>query len=113
MSIPTHYCRKCETNLCRLGIDYLDIFRNICEQYLEDREPLEVSDEFLQSEARFLSVLQSLEKNGYLISTETDLDLIQIKPLGIHCAHINIPQTFPNQHADDVVCYICLKDGRH
>ena len=79
------FCYKCMFTLCRQGFDYPVIFKNICENYLEDGEFLELSTHFMEKDFDIFSMLLFMEEENFIVSTEIDIDTIIIKPLGISC----------------------------
>lgn len=90
------YCQKCLTPLCRKGIKYYQLFKFICESYQEDRETIEISVDFLSEDIdqEFDQAMEWLEKKGYILSTESDQDLITIKPMGLSISQSEEDYTF-------------------
>ena len=80
------YCCKCISPLCRKGVKYYGMFTSICELWLEENEPIEISMEYPENDKdylEFLSTLIWLEKNGFILTTESDQDLTKIIPQGL------------------------------
>ena len=78
------FCQKSISALCRKDLAHYQLFKNICELYIENSEPFEISWYLHEFEDEFIKIINWLEDHGYLVSTETDVDLVKIKPLGIH-----------------------------
>lgn len=72
------YCEHCTKKLKVLDIAF-ELYQNICECYLLEGKPFSLAN---------LGVLEfslsSLERKGFLVTTEDDNATITIKPLGIH-----------------------------
>lgn len=77
------YCQCCEKQLRSYGDIAFELFKFICECYQEGT-PMEVSSDIHESHHGYLSIIHFLESKGYLVTTESSENSLQVKPLGIH-----------------------------
>ncbi len=97
--LTIQYCEKCKQQISEYGDIAFSLFSFACEQFYKN-DPLEVStdlDDFPNSSD---VMIKFLENKGFIITTESSKQTIQIKPLGLKC------------YIDDFnkVCRFCLHE---
>jgi hypothetical protein len=96
------YCQKCRDELWKSGEFASTLFDAIVENYLVHNEV----SYFYHSEddaKKALVATKYLESKGYVVSTETAMDCISIKPLGIRCF----------EGLQGCLCHVCIRPNEH
>lgn len=77
---PVFYCYHCAETLG----DLMPVFVQICDYYFCLNVPIEIPLDALDVRhfKSFMRSISSLERSGCIISTETGLGLVSIKPIG-------------------------------
>ncbi len=77
------YCEICMGNLAE-NEHFFEIYDALCEDFIiNDFMPLFIEESlYIKNIEQFLNILNSLEKNGYVLSLECGPSLLQVKPLG-------------------------------
>jgi hypothetical protein len=76
------YCDECKSKLCECGDIAFALFEHICEQYF-DGQPLELSTCVHDRTHSYLEIIRYLEIKGFVVTTESGENLIQVKPIGL------------------------------
>jgi hypothetical protein len=96
------YCARCYENIRDSGEMVTILYEHICESFVRDNEPIEMSIEKgpeAKELKRFTDCLYVLETRGYVVSTEAGKFLLKIKPVG-HSQH-------EEKH------HFCIRNGCH
>lgn len=78
------YCECCIKKLKILDVTF-ELYQNICECYLLEGKPFSLANLGMLEFS-----LNSLEKKGFLVTTEDDNSSITVKPLGIYSSRETI-----------------------
>jgi len=73
------YCEKCMRELHEYGGIAVLTFEKIAEEYINEG-PFDLSDDPSEKPYSCLTVIKFLEQKGYIVSTESSENSIQIKP---------------------------------
>lgn len=96
-------CPCCLDEVSKSGYPAAQLLLSTCEDYCLLGIPSEISYSYF-SDTSIFPVVEYLERKGFIVSTETDLDSIQFKPLGLKC------KEYEDGH---VICHICVKREQH
>ena len=80
--IKLTFCQDCERELRSFGNFAFEAFEYICFMYFYDA-PIEILDHEFENIFDAVSLWKFLENKSYVITTESGLDTIQIKPLHV------------------------------
>lgn len=99
-------CSKCKDELWQYGEMVYEVYQAICIEHV--KEPFDIPGiehvPYLSNASRNIyKIIQFLETKGYVVSTESDISLIRIKPIGMDCIH----------HEQGVSCHICFHKADH
>jgi hypothetical protein len=85
-------CFHCLENLAKKGALLADIFKMICDAYIEKSPILACEEEFQYH--KYKAAWNYLEYNNYIITHEIDVDTIQFIPNLKHRKYLEILQMF-------------------
>ncbi len=109
------FCEHCMNDLGVTHNHFHNLFKNICIEYANDGQPIELDFAECYYDPEFIQTIEYLEHKGFIISTESDLKLIQIKPLGMTCQEV--PEFNIENHNKGIFthteCHICPRKGHH
>lgn len=77
------YCDHCKKDLLKYGAHLFEFFEYITEQYIYAL-PLEVSTDNSESTYDYLTLIRFLELKKYIVTTESAINTIQVKPRGVY-----------------------------
>lgn len=75
------FCDLCQKKVRAYGDIAFSLFEFICESYFKNY-PLEICTDSQKGPYDFLQIIYFLESKGLVITTESSLFMIQVKPLG-------------------------------
>lgn len=93
------YCDRCKDSLLEYGEIAFTLFSFICDQFFKN-DPLEISTNIEDSIHGYSMIVRFLELKGFVLTTESGVESIQVKPLGFHCFGDN----------DWKVCRFCVHE---
>lgn len=78
------FCKECFHSICFLGLSHAKLYEDICKKHLwgESGCVMWENSEFEELSCR-TRALHSLEKHGFIISTELSKEKVRVKPLGL------------------------------
>jgi hypothetical protein len=91
------YCDACRSALQESGIAS-SLYTDICDVYVNYSTPIEVHSPDRDFYGIY-EIIVYLEKNGYIVTTESAVDLLYAKPTGLTYDHED----------GQIICRICPK----
>ena len=94
--LDLHYCRECREKLEDCGEFALELFELICMSYIVEEPFIIVVD---YSGFSFMEVVKYLELKGFVMTTESGISNIAVKPFGLQQIEEEV-FTFCLEHKD-------------
>src|SRR6185436_13963504 len=78
------YCTECRESMNSYGEICNDLFDEICEEYICTNDCLELCTSPKGKFYFLVNIIKFLEIKNHVISSESGIDFIKVKPLGIN-----------------------------
>jgi predicted methyltransferase len=113
-----HYCQTCAKKVLEHSHFALFVYQQICDHFLQKNDFWEIFDINDVSSNDIFDVLSFLEERKFIITTESNIDTLKIKPNGVKILNLltnkkhvyNYSKKKKPQYCE---YEICVKDGIH